>query len=112
MFTLGGFDVVQCNQNFRLSESILTIRFNVLTNFDALTAPISPILEELFRFRDLDSLLGLANTKTQLPDVIGELAAVKITVSDIPQGNERIMATIKSISYSLHHIKPPNYFNS
>ncbi|KAF3523817.1 hypothetical protein F2Q69_00047312 [Brassica cretica] len=101
MFTLSGFDVVQCNQNFRLSDSILTIRFNVLTNFDALTAPISPILEELFRFRDLDSLLGLANTKTQLPGVIGELAAVKSTVSDIPQGNERIMATIKSISRML-----------
>ncbi|KAH0903373.1 hypothetical protein HID58_042876, partial [Brassica napus] len=32
-----------------------------------LTEPVSPIPEERFRFRDHDSLLGLAITHTQLP---------------------------------------------
>ncbi|XP_056843090.1 uncharacterized protein LOC130494233 isoform X4 [Raphanus sativus] len=45
------------------------------------------------RFGDYESLLGLNNTKhasTSLSGVIGELTAVRSTVSDIPQGQERI----------------------
>ncbi|KAJ4917321.1 Uncharacterized protein Rs2_02871 [Raphanus sativus] len=44
-------------------------------------------------FGDYESLLGLNNTKhasTSLSGVIGELTAVRSTVSDIPQGQERI----------------------
>lgn len=47
MFTFSGFDVVSCNQNFRLSDSLLAIRFSDSTNFDALAEPASPILVEL-----------------------------------------------------------------
>ncbi|KAJ4883941.1 hypothetical protein Rs2_34034 [Raphanus sativus] len=74
MFTFSGFDVVSCNQNFRLSDSLLAIRFSDSTNFDALTEPASPILVERFRFRDLDSLLDLANTSTQLPVMVVTLS--------------------------------------
>lgn len=69
MFTLSEFDVVRSNQNFRLFDSLLTILFSYSAKFDALTEPVSPILVERFRFRDLDSLLGLANTNTHLPCV-------------------------------------------
>lgn len=74
MFIFSGFDVVSCNQNFRLSDSLLVIRFSASTNFDALTEPASPILVERFRFRDLDSLLDLANTSTQLPVMVVTLS--------------------------------------
>ncbi|KAF8096726.1 hypothetical protein N665_0303s0049 [Sinapis alba] len=94
-FTLAGFDVVRCNPNFRLTDSLLTIRFRESTRLAPLAEPVSPILMERYRFRDYDSLYALANTNTQLPDVIGELIAVKSTVSDNPQGRERVMATIK-----------------
>nr|VDD22912.1 unnamed protein product [Brassica oleracea] len=44
----------------------------------------------------LDSqLLGLANTNTQLPDIIGEVTAAKSTVTDPPHDKNRLMATIK-----------------
>ncbi|CAF1708665.1 unnamed protein product [Brassica napus] len=54
-----------------------------------------PIGVETFRFRDHSELLGLANTNTQLPDIVGEITAVKSTFTDPPQNNNRLMATIK-----------------
>ncbi|KAG2279627.1 hypothetical protein Bca52824_050847 [Brassica carinata] len=66
--------LVQCSHSADLmwfcpirTDSLLTILFSYSANFDAFTEPVSPILVERFRFRDLDSLLGLANTNTQLP---------------------------------------------
>ncbi|KAF3545639.1 hypothetical protein DY000_02001571 [Brassica cretica] len=52
MFTISGFDVTRCAQNFRLTDSPLMIRFNDSTAFDELTKPVSPLPEEGFRFRD------------------------------------------------------------
>ncbi|WZZ23849.1 hypothetical protein YC2023_007250 [Brassica napus] len=60
-----GFDITRCNQNFRLSDSLMTILFSDSTNLDVLTEPYSPIPVKRFR------------------NVIGELTAVKSTVSDI-----------------------------
>ncbi|KAF2590626.1 hypothetical protein F2Q70_00040816 [Brassica cretica] len=54
--------------------------------------------EERFRFRNHDELLCVDNTITHLPDIIGELAAIKSTVSDPPQGKYRVMSTIKIVS--------------
>ncbi|KAG2240554.1 hypothetical protein Bca52824_090696 [Brassica carinata] len=66
--------LVQCSHSADLmwfcpirTDSLLTILFSYSAKFDAFTEPVSPILVERFRFRDLDSLLGLANTNTQLP---------------------------------------------
>lgn len=67
VYTVSGFDVGQCAQNFRLSNSSLQIRFNESTSFDELTEPVSPLPEEAFRFRNQSELVGLANTNTQLP---------------------------------------------
>ncbi|KAL0834660.1 hypothetical protein Bca101_086549 [Brassica carinata] len=38
-----GFDITRCNQNFRLSDSLMTILFSDSTNLDVLTEPYSPI---------------------------------------------------------------------
>ncbi|KAH0868972.1 hypothetical protein HID58_075994 [Brassica napus] len=57
-----GFDIAQCAQNFKLSDSSLPIRFNDSTNFDELTEPVSPLPEERFRIRNQTDLVGLSNT--------------------------------------------------
>ncbi|KAF2542827.1 hypothetical protein F2Q68_00028861 [Brassica cretica] len=68
-----GFDITRCNQNFRLSDSLMTILFSDSTNLDVLTEPYSPIPVKRFR------------------NVIGELTAVKSTagVTSLAQGAQR-----------------------
>ncbi|KAF3605642.1 hypothetical protein DY000_02049983 [Brassica cretica] len=85
MYSISGFDVARCAQNFKLTDSSLMIRFNDSTEFDVLTDPVSPLPEEEFRFRNQTELVGLANTNNQLPDIIGEISAVKSTVSEPPE---------------------------
>ncbi|WZY91833.1 hypothetical protein YC2023_064162 [Brassica napus] len=107
MYSVSGFDVARCAQNFKLVDSSLMIRFNDSTEFDVLSDPVSPIPAEGFRFRNQTELVGLANTNTQLPvtelsdlniepvDIIGEIVAVKSTVSDPPEDKNRVMVTVK-----------------
>ncbi|KAG2286785.1 hypothetical protein Bca52824_046389 [Brassica carinata] len=95
MFSVSGFDVSRCAQNFRLTDSSLMIRFNESTSFQELTEPDSPLPEEAFRFRNHSELIGLANTNTQLPDIIGEILSVKSTVCDPPEEKNRVMVTLK-----------------
>ncbi|KAF3519371.1 hypothetical protein DY000_02060000 [Brassica cretica] len=79
MYSISGFDVARCAQNYRLSDSPLLIRFDDLTDFDELTEPVSPLSEKGFRFRNQSELAGLANPNAQLP---GEITSVKSTGSD------------------------------
>ncbi|KAF8117700.1 hypothetical protein N665_0008s0054 [Sinapis alba] len=95
MYSISGFDVARCAQNFRLSDSSLLIRFNDSTSLEVLTDPVTPLPTEGFRFRNQSELTGLANTNTQLPDIIGEIISVKSTVIDPPEEKNRIMTTIK-----------------
>ncbi|KAF2554709.1 hypothetical protein F2Q68_00015039 [Brassica cretica] len=95
MFSIADFDVARCAQNFRLSDSSLMIRFNVSTSFDEIDEPVPALPEETFWFRDQSELLGLANTNTQLPDIIGEILGVKSTVTDPPEEKNRVMVTIE-----------------
>ncbi|KAF3523995.1 hypothetical protein F2Q69_00048761 [Brassica cretica] len=95
MFSVSGFDVSRCAQNFWLTDSSLMIRFNESTSFQELTEPVSPLPEEAFRFRNQSELIGLANTNTQLPDIIGEILCVKSTVCDPPEEKNRVMVTLK-----------------
>ncbi|CAN7113941.1 unnamed protein product [Brassica rapa subsp. narinosa] len=53
--------------DFKLSDSPVSIRFNIETGLKDLTDPGSPIPQERFRFCK-DELLGLANTNTHLPE--------------------------------------------
>ncbi|CAF1758394.1 unnamed protein product [Brassica napus] len=95
MFSLSGFDVSRCAQNFRLTDSSFMIRFSETTLFQLLTEPDSPLPEEAFRFRNQQELIGLANTNTQLPDIICEILSVKSTVCDPPEEKNRVMVTLK-----------------
>ncbi|KAL0715089.1 hypothetical protein Bca4012_064411 [Brassica carinata] len=95
MFSISGFDVSRCAQNYRLTDSSLMIRFSETTSFEELIEPVSPLPEEAFRFRNQTELIGLANTNTQLPDVMGEILGVKSTVSDPPEDKNHVMVTMK-----------------
>ncbi|CAN7094816.1 unnamed protein product [Brassica rapa subsp. narinosa] len=95
MYSVSCFDVARCAQNFKLADSSLMIRFNDSTEFDVLSDPVSPIPAEGFRFRNQTELVGLDNTNTQLPDIIGEIVVVKSTVSDHPEDKNRFMVTVK-----------------
>ncbi|KAH0873716.1 hypothetical protein HID58_071078 [Brassica napus] len=54
------------------------------TSLKVLTEPSFPLPEECFRFRSRSEMLALANTSSQLSDNIGEITAVKSSVSDPP----------------------------
>ncbi|KAF2619876.1 hypothetical protein F2Q68_00039093 [Brassica cretica] len=91
MYSVSGFDVTHSNLNFKLSDSPVSIRFNDETDFKDLTETNflknisgSTILKTL-PVRSHDQLLGLANTNTHLPDITGELTAIKNNVSDPPE---------------------------
>ncbi|CAN6813879.1 unnamed protein product [Brassica oleracea] len=114
--------LVQCSHSVDLmwfcpirTDSLLTIMFSYSAKFDAFTEPVSPILVERFRFRDLDSLLGLANTNTQLPydmpgtisvltkDGVGvndheESSSAGTTASGLATKKLRVLATSKVIT--------------
>uniref|UniRef100_A0A0D3C477 Uncharacterized protein n=1 Tax=Brassica oleracea var. oleracea TaxID=109376 RepID=A0A0D3C477_BRAOL len=74
---------------------LMYVNSNDSTEFDVLSNPVSPIPAKGFRFRNQTELVGLANTNTQLPDIIGEIVAVKSTVSDPPEDKNRVMVTVK-----------------
>ncbi|KAL0667383.1 hypothetical protein Bca4012_030087 [Brassica carinata] len=95
MYSVSCFDVARCAQNFHLADSPLMIRFNDSTDFDVLVNPVSPLPEEGFRFCNQTELVGLANTNSHLPDVIGEITAVKSTVCEPPEDKNRVMVTVR-----------------
>ncbi|WZZ78115.1 hypothetical protein YC2023_098687 [Brassica napus] len=101
VYSLTGFDVARCNPNYRLSDSSLLIRFSDTTSFVEVTKPAVPIPLESFRFRNHSEMLGLSNTNNQLSDLIGEITAVKSTVTDPLQDKNRVMATIKMYNGTL-----------
>lgn len=90
MYTLSCFDVTRSNNNFRLTDALLFIRFNDGTSFENLTDSNKVIPTELFRFRR-----ALANTNKQFPDIIGELSAIRSTINDNLPGAKRIMLTLR-----------------
>ncbi|KAH0898799.1 hypothetical protein HID58_048367 [Brassica napus] len=49
MYSLSGFDITRCNQNCRLSGSLLLIRFSDSTRLDELTEQVIPIPDFLTR---------------------------------------------------------------
>ncbi|KAF3591180.1 hypothetical protein DY000_02024863 [Brassica cretica] len=51
MFSVSGFDVSRCVQNFRLTDSSLLIRFNESTYFEELIEPVSLLPEEAFHYK-------------------------------------------------------------
>ncbi|CAN6817792.1 unnamed protein product [Brassica oleracea] len=90
MYSVSGFDVARCAQNFKLADSSLMIRFNDSTEFDVLSDLVSPIPAEEFRFPT-----ELSDLNIEPVDIIGEIVAVKSTVSDPPEDKNRFMVTVK-----------------
>lgn len=43
MYTISGFEVARCAQNFKLADASLLIRFNETTDFDEISDPVSPL---------------------------------------------------------------------
>nr|VDD18292.1 unnamed protein product [Brassica rapa] len=95
VYSLTGFDVARCNPSYRLSDSSLLICFTDSTSFKEVTDPDVPIPTKSFRFINHSEMLGHTNTNNQLPDLIGEITAVKSTFTDPPQDKTRVMATIE-----------------
>ncbi|KAG2281639.1 hypothetical protein Bca52824_052859 [Brassica carinata] len=102
VYSLTGFEVTRCNQDYRLSDSSLLIRFTDSTTFEKITDPAVPIPLESFRFRNYSEMLRLANSNNQLPvsdslftDLIGKITAVKSTITEPPLDKNRVSATIK-----------------
>ncbi|CAG7869524.1 unnamed protein product [Brassica rapa] len=78
---------------FRLTDSSLLIRISDATSLKVLTEPSSLLPEECFCFRSRSEMLALANTSSQLSDIIGEITAVKSSVSDPPGDKNHLTAT-------------------
>ncbi|CAN6853426.1 unnamed protein product [Brassica oleracea] len=82
----------------RLSEgSLYTLTgFGIVrTSLEKVTASARPIPTELFRFMAYSLILEFAKTGKQLPDVIGELNAIRSTITDRLPGAQRVMVTLR-----------------
>ncbi|KAJ4912503.1 OB-fold-like protein [Raphanus sativus] len=73
----------------------MSVRFNDGTSLEKMTESVRPIPMELFRFMPYSRLLKLANTGKQLPDVRGELSAIRSTITDRIPGAQRVMLTLR-----------------
>ncbi|KAG2321992.1 hypothetical protein Bca52824_015205, partial [Brassica carinata] len=94
VYTLSGFDVTRSNPKFRLTDGPVSIRFNEGTAVEKLATTARTIPTEHFRFRTHKQILELANSGRQLPDVIGELRAIRSTITDRIPGAQRVMLTL------------------
>ncbi|KAL0730706.1 hypothetical protein Bca4012_026800 [Brassica carinata] len=95
VYTLSGFDVTRSNPKFRLTDGPVSIRFNEGTAVEELASTARTIPTEHFRFRTHKQILELANSGRQLPDVIGELRAIRSTITDRIPGAQRVMLTLR-----------------
>ncbi|KAH0936270.1 hypothetical protein HID58_013387 [Brassica napus] len=95
VYTLSGFDVTRSNPKFRLTDGPVSICFNDGTAFEKLATTVRIIPTEHFRFRPYEQLIELANTGKQLPDVMGELRAIRSTITDHIPGAQRVMLTLR-----------------
>ncbi|KAF3532004.1 hypothetical protein DY000_02042736 [Brassica cretica] len=95
VYSLTVFDVIRCNQNYRLSDSALLIRFSDSNSFNEVKPAILIPLEFFWLRHNHSDMLCLANTNTQFLDLIGEITVVMSTVTDPSQDKNRVMATIK-----------------
>ncbi|KAJ4878947.1 Rep_fac-A_C domain-containing protein [Raphanus sativus] len=95
IYTLSGFDVTRSSPKYRLSDGPIAIRFNEGTAFEKLPTTTKVLPTEHFRFQPYDHMLELANTGKQLPDVMGELRAIRSTITDSLPGPPRVMLTLR-----------------
>ncbi|KAG2311491.1 hypothetical protein Bca52824_023048 [Brassica carinata] len=94
IYSLSGFDVTRSNPKFRLSDGPVSISFNEGTAFQKMATTARIIPTEHFRLQPYEHILELANTGKQLPDVMGELRAIRSTIMDRLPGAPRVMLTL------------------
>ncbi|CAN6977817.1 unnamed protein product [Brassica rapa subsp. trilocularis] len=96
VYTLSGFDVTRSSPKFRLSEAPVFIRFNDGTAFDKVTTPVRTITTENFSFRPYDQILPgiIIFNLSMVVDVMGELCAIRSTITDHFPGAQRVMLTL------------------
>ena len=125
VYILSRFDVTRSKPKFKLSDGPVSILFYEGTDFEKLAATARIIPTEHFRFRTHEQILELANTSRQLPgisfldirlfksfrtvtwsyyntsDVIGEVRAIRSTITDRLPGAQRVMLTLRMERYSV-----------
>lgn len=67
LYAISGFDVTRSNHHFKLCDSPVSIRFTEKTSFVQVPETHTSIPKEMFRYRDYDQLVALANTNSELP---------------------------------------------
>ncbi|WZZ01770.1 hypothetical protein YC2023_074098 [Brassica napus] len=67
----------------------------ICLHFERLATTVRIIPTEHFRFRPYEQLIELANTGKQLPDVMGEIRAIRSTITDHIPGAQRVMLTLR-----------------
>ncbi|CAF1762126.1 BnaC09g32200D [Brassica napus] len=99
-------DMLFVNENDLLVQTVSLGSGNVSaralstrTSLEKITASARPIPTELLRFMPYGQILELANTGKQLPDIIGELNAIRSTITDRIPGAQRVMLTLRLESY-------------
>ncbi|KAG2305033.1 hypothetical protein Bca52824_033684 [Brassica carinata] len=95
VYNLSGFDVTRSSPKFKLSDGPISIHFNEGTTFEKIETTSRMIPTEHFRFQPYEQILELANTGKQLPDVMGELRAIRSTITDRLPGAQRVMLTLR-----------------
>ncbi|CAH8327168.1 unnamed protein product [Eruca vesicaria subsp. sativa] len=95
VYSLSGFDVARSNTKYRVSDAAFSIRFNDGTLLAKIESTDRTIPTEIFRFRPYNTILGLGNRGEDLPDVLGELTAIKSTITDGIPGAQRVMLTLR-----------------
>ncbi|KAL0646565.1 hypothetical protein Bca4012_044856 [Brassica carinata] len=95
-------DMLFVNENDLLVQTVSLGSGNVSaralstrTSLEKITASARPIPTELLRFMPYGQILELANTGKQLPDIIGELNAIRSTITDRIPGAQRVMLTLR-----------------
>ncbi|CAN7026142.1 unnamed protein product [Brassica rapa subsp. trilocularis] len=112
---------ISATRQLTLTDGPVSIRFNDGTAFEKLATTVRIIPTEHFRFRPYEQLIELANTGKQLPgiyfridfyvgflisrtnviscdnvsDVMGEIRAIRSTITDHIPGAQRVMLTLR-----------------
>ncbi|XP_019082555.1 PREDICTED: uncharacterized protein LOC104704357 [Camelina sativa] len=95
MYRISAFDVTRSNTRFKLSDFHFSIRFTAATLFEEVEESFCVIPKEFFRLRTHEELVLLANTNTELPDVMGEVVSTKAYRNGMSQTLERMLVHLR-----------------
>ncbi|XP_019089458.1 PREDICTED: uncharacterized protein LOC104730825 isoform X1 [Camelina sativa] len=93
MYIISAFDVTRSNTHVKLSDFHFYIRFTPATFFEEVEESFCVIPKEFFRLRTHEELVSLANTNTELPDVMGEVVSTK--TNGMSQTLERMLVHLR-----------------